>query len=297
MLPFGSSFPCPLLADQFPPDNRRLTMSITDTHHIHITSMESFIRLALMSSPGGGDTTLAFQTIEITGCFMDACILLSWQLLPMRCWSNIENPSFWGLCCLASSVAFCCLGCPIAHPHLTCVCISAVSDCSSRTDSIVSGNRVIALQAELWFTRPAGISSCIRGDLDLAKRKPLFCNRDGCLYGEANVLDARTAHGSFIHGSDISNWFDKCHTLLCHKLQSGLWIWGNMPNRPGNRRIPLAMFDGFPRIFHLTLFPNSVRRLGATGLKQLLGFLLSFRHFFHEYPARRSSPTFHTVSF
>ncbi|KAB8270978.1 hypothetical protein BDV30DRAFT_153129 [Aspergillus minisclerotigenes] len=62
-------------------------------HHIRITSLDCFLRLATTSLPNSGDTRCPqhsfFGLIVISRCFMDACTLLSWR----------NN-----LCCLKSNI-------------------------------------------------------------------------------------------------------------------------------------------------------------------------------------------------
>ncbi|KAE8389265.1 hypothetical protein BDV23DRAFT_157586 [Aspergillus alliaceus] len=52
-------------------------------HHIRITSLECFLRLATTSLPNSGDTRCPqhsfFGMIVISRCFMNACTLMSWR--------------------------------------------------------------------------------------------------------------------------------------------------------------------------------------------------------------------------
>lgn len=87
MSPFTfSSLRCPLAADLFSPTNCNL-LSTAQTYHTHTTACEPLIRLAVMNSLGRGDAS--FPALGVTCCFMDACILLSWRLLFLRCWINV----------------------------------------------------------------------------------------------------------------------------------------------------------------------------------------------------------------
>lgn len=87
MSPFRfSSSRCPLAADQLCPDKLRLAI-YGSLHHIHITRYGSLVRLALINPPGRGDASS--QALEPAGCLMDACILLSWQLLFLRGWAKV----------------------------------------------------------------------------------------------------------------------------------------------------------------------------------------------------------------
>lgn len=183
--PFGSSFPCPLTADQLPPNKRRLTIDgrlSSHSHHVfgitHPVGSHEFPWWWRhnLSSPNYRNHRL------LHGCMHSAVVAAS----------------FYGV-----------LGKRLKIPHSR--ALLPVFECgfllpwlpkwssplrlrASMPYQIVPRESVLSFRilnqspcmAELWFAMPAGISSCIRascstGDLGLARWKPLFCKCDGCL--------------------------------------------------------------------------------------------------------------------